>query len=469
MCFTRKRVNCIPEIRLENSVIPFVTKHRFLGMVLDGPQLIWKYHVEYLRLNCLKRLDVMRRIAHTSWGGNHQSLFIFYKSFLRSKMDYGDIVYGSASKTLLSRLDVIQSTALRLISGAFRSSPILLLHCEVNCLPLSYWRQFRLMVWYTKICNSSLDHPLFQCLSHDYAAIHSKNWTAGRQVPTVVRASYALSSLHFPCGSFSPLPDISPLPPWFPMSEYLSSDFPVAAKQEGHLVVSLDLIRCYAVGFRSLVDPICCSLKSLVDPICCSLKSLKEKNIVVKLQWVPSHSGVPGNKLVDSIAKGAHSFVNIVNPVHIPVSEHITAYRRAVWEKWRLDREVELQFSQLGPYRRSNLLTALTTSLASRKLNSAILQLHVGHLRLKDHLHRLSLEDSPFCSCGEIEDVRHIILQCPRYFTSSVFLRHSLFRIGVPFQIDRILGADSETPHVLKKIYRHLAVFLKSSGLLTTL
>ncbi|XP_068222861.1 uncharacterized protein [Palaemon carinicauda] len=326
-------------------------------------------------------------------------------------MDYGDIVYGSASKTLLSRLDVIQSTALRLISGAFHSSPILLLHCEVNCLPLSYWRQLRLMVWYTKICNSSLDHPLFQCLSHDYAAIHSKNWTAGRQVPTVVRASYALSSLHFPCGSFSPLPDISPLPPWFPMSEYLSSDFPVAAKQEGHLIVSsfnklcdeeyngyvhiytdgslsesqssctaamsiptlefhaawkissvnivtaelfglmkalrfvleflynskvviftdskvsLDLIRCYAVGFLSLVDP-----------ICCSLKSLKKKNIVVKLQWVPSHSGVPGNELVDSIAKGAHSFVNIVNPVNIPVSEHITAYCRAVWEKWRLDR-----------------------------------------------------------------------------------------------------------------------------------
>ena len=42
-----------------------------------------------------------------------------YRSLVRSKLDYGSIVYGSASKSLLQQLDPIHHQGLRIALGAF--------------------------------------------------------------------------------------------------------------------------------------------------------------------------------------------------------------------------------------------------------------------------------------------------------------------------------------------------------------
>ena len=101
MCFTRKRINAIPGITINDVQIPFVARHCFLGRYLDGPRLTWKHHIEYLKQNCTKRLDMMKRIAGKNWGANSDSLTAFYKAYIRSKLDYGSILYSSASKTCL--------------------------------------------------------------------------------------------------------------------------------------------------------------------------------------------------------------------------------------------------------------------------------------------------------------------------------------------------------------------------------
>ena len=228
MCFTNKRVFSIPEVKIGDEVIPFVTRHKFLGMILDGPRLSWKHHVEYLKITCNKRLDIMKRIAGTNWGSCPKGLIIFYKAFIRSKLDYGCEAYGSASKTLLAKLDVIQNTALRIAIGAFRSSPILSIHCESNVIPLSYWRDERLIKWYAKIRNNCIDHSLFQSISINFQLLHRMNWTSGRQVPAVIRACYFLSSLNLSWGNFPPLPVATPIPPWVPLTNYFNTDFPVS-------------------------------------------------------------------------------------------------------------------------------------------------------------------------------------------------------------------------------------------------
>lgn len=56
---------------------------------------------------------------------------------------------GSASKTLFAKLDIIQLSALRLITGAYKSSPVSSLHIETNILPLQYWRDLN-MKWYSQ-------------------------------------------------------------------------------------------------------------------------------------------------------------------------------------------------------------------------------------------------------------------------------------------------------------------------------
>ena len=202
MCFTWKRINAIPTIILNNSPVTFVTKHCFLGLHLDGPRLTWKHHIEHLLLSYSKRLNVMKRLASATWGASVNILTVFYKSFIRSKLDYGSIIYGSACKTQLHKLDVIQSAALRIITGAFTTSPILSLQIETNLLPLDYWRALQTLTWLMKLQYFSMEHPVFQLFSLDFDKMFGMNWCSGRQIPFLVRSSYLLCPLQVTSASF---------------------------------------------------------------------------------------------------------------------------------------------------------------------------------------------------------------------------------------------------------------------------
>ena len=53
-------------------------------------------------------------------------------SLVRSKLDYGCIIYGSARKSYLQMLDPIHNQGLRLALGAFRTSPVASLYVEAD-------------------------------------------------------------------------------------------------------------------------------------------------------------------------------------------------------------------------------------------------------------------------------------------------------------------------------------------------
>ena len=59
-----------------------------------------------------------------------------YRSLVSSKLDYGCIVYGSASKTALAKLDPVHNQGLRLSLGAFCSAPVENLYVEAHEPPL---------------------------------------------------------------------------------------------------------------------------------------------------------------------------------------------------------------------------------------------------------------------------------------------------------------------------------------------
>ena len=73
---------------------------------------------------CRKALQLLRVISSKDWGGDRTTLLRIYRSHIRSKLDYGCIVYGSARRSYLAVLDPIANQGLRLCSGAFRTSPI---------------------------------------------------------------------------------------------------------------------------------------------------------------------------------------------------------------------------------------------------------------------------------------------------------------------------------------------------------
>ena len=56
-------------------------------------------------------------------------------------MDYGCLVYGSASKTALAKLDPVHNQCLHLSLGVFRSSPVESLYVEAHEPPLEIRRK----------------------------------------------------------------------------------------------------------------------------------------------------------------------------------------------------------------------------------------------------------------------------------------------------------------------------------------
>ena len=67
---------------------------KFLGLVFDR-RLTFRAHVKYLKTVCDKALNVLRVVGHTDWGADKVVLLILrlYRALVRSKLDYGCIVY----------------------------------------------------------------------------------------------------------------------------------------------------------------------------------------------------------------------------------------------------------------------------------------------------------------------------------------------------------------------------------------
>lgn len=158
--FTKMRKNHPqPHIKLNNNNIPFVEHIKLLGLIFDR-KLTWKKHITELKAACLKKLNILKTISSYSWGAHEKSMLTIYKMIIRSKIDFGSIAYQTAAPRHLKKLDVIQNSALRLATGAFRTSPIKSLLNLTTEKPLSIRRSELTLKYVIKIA-SNHQHPTY--------------------------------------------------------------------------------------------------------------------------------------------------------------------------------------------------------------------------------------------------------------------------------------------------------------------
>ena len=93
-----RKVHDDPELYLYISLIPVVKDFKFLGIIFNR-KLSFKPHIKYLKAKCLKALNLLKVLSHTNWGADRTVLLQLYRSLIRSKLDYGSILYGSARKS----------------------------------------------------------------------------------------------------------------------------------------------------------------------------------------------------------------------------------------------------------------------------------------------------------------------------------------------------------------------------------
>ena len=108
---------------------------------------------------------MLKVVSKLDWGADTTVLLRFYRALVRSKLDYGCVVYSSARKSYLKKLEPIQNQALRLCLGAFRTSPMQSLYIEANEPPL-YLRWEKLSLQYALKLKSNMGNPTYEVAFH---------------------------------------------------------------------------------------------------------------------------------------------------------------------------------------------------------------------------------------------------------------------------------------------------------------
>lgn len=151
-----------PVLKLGDSILPYTESMRFLGLIWD-PKLTWKNHIVNLKAECTKLLGLLKSITSREWGADQYHRLQYcstkvYRMYIRSKLDYGAPIYGSACSTHLNTLNTVANEALRIVTGAFRSTPIQTLQVLAGEMSLEQRREYLALRYYYKI-KSNLNNP----------------------------------------------------------------------------------------------------------------------------------------------------------------------------------------------------------------------------------------------------------------------------------------------------------------------
>ena len=127
-------------------------------------------------------------------------------------------MYDKTNQTLTEKLEVIQNTAMRLMSGARKTSPILSLQVECNLPPLKLHRGYLTVKNHSKLLSKPENFQTTTSLLLDnyqgaYAPFNSfkykaKEWYTTLQLPKIRR---------------TPIPLLSPLPPWTSLLPFVTN------------------------------------------------------------------------------------------------------------------------------------------------------------------------------------------------------------------------------------------------------
>ena len=156
----QRKIHNDPALYIYGSQIPVVAESKFLGVIFDR-KLSFIPHIKYVKAKCLKALNLLKVLSHTSWGADRTTLLHLYRSLIRSKLDYGSIVYGSARKSYLQILDTVHNQGLRLALVAFRTSPISSLNVEAD-EPSLWLRREKLSLQYDIRLAANPSNPAFE-------------------------------------------------------------------------------------------------------------------------------------------------------------------------------------------------------------------------------------------------------------------------------------------------------------------
>lgn len=472
--FCRKTsCNTDPHLTLHGQEIEVVNTHKFLGMTFDR-KLNWDRHLKNAKARSIGAVKVIRTLSNTNWGSNRKILLNLHNSLVLSRLEYGSVVYNSASATRLKSLDPVHHLGVRLATGAYRTSPTISVLCDAGMMPLSFRRELQTLAYGIKsiaLCSHVLHTKMrdinsltsnttskslvqrFKTLCSKYniktenihnRGFHSKPpWTVGELevdltlsrtsklhiAPVMCQKEFLSRTSEYNdfyfiytdgsklannvgCAVFSTL---------YQRQLHLSNETSIFSAE---LIAIKNAIECAIqddLHYKFLIiSDSMSSLKAIQDPFSENpliqelhelLLLIRQDHKIIKFLWTPSHRGIPGNEIVDELAKEATHIQQIQTiTTH---RDQINASKYAVRCKW-LQFWENIENNKLRSIKTS-ILQWNTSYCLQRKDSIVITRLRIGHTKMT-HEYIFKREDPPQCiDCKTPLTVDHIINFCPKY------------------------------------------------------
>ena len=191
---------------------------------------------------------------------------------------------------------------------------------------------------------------------------------------------------------------------------------------------------------------------------------LQDNEVNLVIQWIPSHVGLAGNEKADALAKAAHNLPRITAAPLDPM-EMKTKLKNTSKERCQQRYDIAKQETHIGNIK-DKWEPWPWTSSKSRRMETAMARLRIGHSRLKAHLFRFGLMADPNCTtCGVPENTKHVLVECSRTRRERGTMFLKLARLGIRTPTTKLLlgGGDFDltTQHEIRKALEN---FLSSSG-----
>ncbi|KAK7095492.1 hypothetical protein V1264_006890 [Littorina saxatilis] len=163
-------------LTLGDTPLKFEDQQTYLGVTYDK-RMTWQHHIMNAEAKARRKLNIMRKLAGSQWGANEKILKTVYQGTVRPHLEYGSSSWMTAAKTHLQTLEIVQNQAMRIITGAMKTTPIDKMQQVTGIPPLSKRRECKAMVQDIK----------YQCIPDHQMNARIKQLSSGR----LKRSSYA--------------------------------------------------------------------------------------------------------------------------------------------------------------------------------------------------------------------------------------------------------------------------------------
>lgn len=136
----------------------------------------------------------------------------------------------------------------------------------------------------------------------------------------------------------------------------------------------------------------------------------------INLGWIPGHSNIKGNHVADQLAKVGNG-LQIPLELKLNKENFLPMFKKQIWNNWI--KEWTTCIKKKNNFYHKVVETIFRVpwfsqfEFKNRRHVTTFIRMKSGHCLTQYHLFRIGIEDDPFCECGQIGTLTHVLFECP--------------------------------------------------------